>query len=191
MNNIQILNSAFEAFLKREFSKAEEDYRLLLLKQPHSKEARLGIVLCDLAKEDEEEAVALFDYYIVLKEEKEPYAEEIVMEIIETNDSLENSLEELAAPFKEQIFSEGISYSDFKEIIKKRGSFKEAYEDIMFSTKVIITEKDELFDFIDNLISNGFKEQVYSYIEDASRLYPLDSQLRELFEKLDSKKDEI
>jgi len=187
MNKVQLLKRASDSFMKRDFIKALECYQLLLLKQPQSKEAQLGIVLCDLAGEDEEEAVALYDYYIVLKEEREPNAEDIVMEIIETNDSLQGALEELTTPFAEQIFSEGISYSDFKEIIKKRGSFKEAYEDIMFSTKVIITEKEELFDFIENLISNGFKEQVYTYIEDATRLYPLDTGLRKIFDKLESK----
>jgi tetratricopeptide (TPR) repeat protein len=183
-----LLKSASEAFMKRDFKRAEEGYKIVLMKEPKNKEAYLGIMLCDLAKEDEEEALALYDYYLVLKEEREKEPEEIVIETIKSEDDFGNAISEFISPVKESLLNEGITYKEFKEIVNQRGSFKEVYEDIMFSTKVIITQKEELFDFIENLIACGFKEQVYSYIEDASRLYPLDKELKRLFDKLDSEK---
>jgi len=52
----------------------------------------------------------------------------------------------------------------------------------------VITQKNDFFDFIDNLIKSGFIDMVYSYLEDASKLYPADKRLQEFVERLHSGK---
>jgi len=145
--------------------------------------AQVGVMLCDLLSENEDEAMALFDYYEVLKDEGDPHAEEIIIDMIRGFDELENEMNQ-AFSSQERLVEGGISYEDFKSFVRERGDFKQAYEDIMFSTKVIITNKEELFDFIDELIRHGYEEQVLGYLEDASRLYPTDRRLQELSKKI-------
>ena len=63
-------------------------------------------------------------------------------------------------------------------------SFKEIFENIMFSTRVIITKKEDFIDFLDNLIEHGFAEMALSYLENALSVYPSDKMLRKLLKKL-------
>jgi len=184
MDRKELLQQAAEAFLQREFQKAFALYSSVLRDDPDHRGARLGVILCDLVEESEEEATALFEYYLALQSEGIEESEEIVLEMVERFDLLEEELQEMMAQPLDRAHLEGISYEDFKRFVTARGGFKQAYEDIMFSTKVIITKKEDLFDFIHQLIDHGYKEQVYSYIEDASRLYPADRKLKEIFKKL-------
>ena len=77
----------------------------------------------------------------------------------------------------------GIKYEDFMSLIQSRGSFKEAFEDIMFSTKVIISKKEDFVDFLAKLIENGFVEISLNYLENAVTLFPNDEQLISLIKK--------
>ncbi len=189
MKKAQLLKKASEHFMKREYQDALDTYLHVLRSDPDDKEAIVGTMLCDMLQEDEEEAVALFEYYIVLKEEKIDNPEETIIGMIK---ELDRDQEEIAKLFdmenETMLPIEGISYGDFMKIVSERGSFKQAFEDIMFSTKVIITKKSDFFDFIDQLISNGFTDMVYSYLEDASKLYPTDKKLQEFVEKLENEK---
>ena len=78
----------------------------------------------------------------------------------------------------------GIKYEDFLALIESRGSFKEAFEDIMFSTKVIISKKEDFVDFLAKLIDNGFIEMSLNYLENAITLFPNDEQLLFLIKKV-------
>jgi hypothetical protein len=69
-------------------------------------------------------------------------------------------------------------------------SFRETFENIMFSTKVIITQKEDFIDFLDNLIDHDFAEMALSYLENALSVYPSDKLLRKLLKKL-AKRDKI
>ncbi len=186
MKKQQLLKKAAEHFMKKDFQKAQNIYKTVLQNEPSDKEAKLGMILCDIADEDEEEALALFDYYIILKEEKEQHPEESVLAMI---DSFDSAMEiETIFNIENIGQTEGISYKEFKSIVESRGSFKRAFEDIMFSTKVIITKKGDFFDFIDNLIEHGFTDIVYGYLEDATKLYPTDKKIQEFIDKLHSEK---
>ena len=178
--------AAVEAFFERRYEEAREGFRALLLRDPLDRGAQMGMMLCDLVNESEEEAISLLDYYEVLRGEGERWPEEIIIDMIAEFDEAESELNTFYGgdQSEHQRGLEGIGYEDFKRIVEERGDFKKAYEDIMFSTKVFISDQDELFDFIDKLITHGYWEQVYTYIEDATRLYPNDKRLEELFEKL-------
>jgi hypothetical protein len=54
----------------------------------------------------------------------------------------------------------------------------------MFSTKVIITEKEDFVDFLDKLIEHGFSEMALTYLENALSVYPSDKLLAKLLKKL-------
>ena len=82
---------------------------------------------------------------------------------------------------------DAIEYEDFLQLEKARGSFRVAYEDIMFSTKVAIQSKDDLVDFINKLIENGFDTTAYSYLDGFNEVFSYDKDLTALYEKLESK----
>ncbi len=180
----RLLVQATKAFAKGDYKKAIQYYSIVLRNDPKNREAKIGLLLSDMAQEGNEEALAIYDYYTVLKEEKNLEAEEIIEEIIGFMDS---STEIVSKTGSDVFFEyeEGISYDDFKALVKSRGSFKRAFEDIMFSTKVIINEKRDFLDFLEGLIENGFEEIALTYLEDATMLYPADMKILSLFEKID------
>ena len=145
-------------------------------------EAKVGVYLSDLGIESSEEAQALFDYYQVIKDEKEN-AVEIIDSLIRSLDNSKDTLKELLLdPLEEQIeYSEGIRYSDFLKLVESRGSFKKAFEDIMFSTKVVITNKDEFIDFVTRLTEEGFDEMALSYLDASSALFGNDQDVLALY----------
>jgi hypothetical protein len=66
-------------------------------------------------------------------------------------------------------------------LIENRGSFKKAFEDIMFSTKVVITEKDEFIDFVTQLANEGFDEMALNYLDATTSLFGDDQDVLALY----------
>jgi hypothetical protein len=66
-------------------------------------------------------------------------------------------------------------------LIENRGSFKKAFEDIMFSTKVVITDKDEFIDFVTQLANEGFDEMALNYLDATSSLFGDDQDILALY----------
>ncbi len=185
MNKISqdlLLQRAEHEFLKGDYVNALRSYGLILKDYPTLDEAKIGVYLSDLGIESEEEAQALFDYYQLIKSEKEN-AVDIIDGLIETLDSSKHQLQELLlAPLEEQVeYSDGIRYSDFLALVESRGSFKKAFEDIMFSTKVVITNKDEFIDFVKQLSREGFDEMALSYLDASTHLFGNDQDILALY----------
>lgn len=183
---LKALNTANEHFLAGRYSDALREYSLVLRENPLSREAYNGAILCDMAMSGEGGAEALFDYYTILKSEDAEQADTVISEILETMDG---TLEQLAGLFNEGAlqrldYVDGILYDEFKELVVSENDFKRIFENIMFSTRVIITEKEDFVDFLDNLIDNGYKEMALSYLESALGVYPNDTQLRNLLRRL-------
>lgn len=189
MGNIskhRILSQAKESFSKAEFKSALEQFAAVLQNYPNSKEAYNGVILSEMAMSGEGGAEALFDYYEILKEDDKEQADIIMGEILQNMDgSLEKLSEVFAEPLRDRLeYEDGILYQDFKTIIDSGESFKETFENIMFSTRVIITQKEDFVDFLDNLIEHGFAEMALTYLENALSVYPSDELLRKLLKKL-------
>jgi tetratricopeptide (TPR) repeat protein len=185
----QALKVAGEHFMAGRYINALKGYSLILQEDPSSKEAYNGAILSDMAMSGESGAEALFDYYAILRSEDTQQADTIISEILETMDG---TLEQLAGLFSEGIvqrleFADGIMYSEFKALVLDENDFKRIFENIMFSTRVIITEKEDFVDFLDNLIDHGYKEMALSYLENALGVYPNDTQLRNLLRRLAKK----
>ena len=74
-----------------------------------------------------------------------------------------------------------------KIVIESRGSFRIAFEDIMFSTKVAIENKDDFFDFVTKLIDNDFSSTAYSYLDGFNEYFSYDKEIEKLYKKLEEK----
>jgi tetratricopeptide (TPR) repeat protein len=180
------LHTANEHFMSGRYAEALRDYSLILRETPLLKEAYNGAILSDMAMSGEGGAEALFDYYAILKREDAQQADTIISEILATMDG---TLDQLASLFNEGAmqrldYVDGILYNEFKELVVSENDFKRIFENIMFSTRVIITEKEDFVDFLDNLIDNGYQEMALSYLESALGVYPNDTQLRNLLRRL-------
>ena len=186
ISKYKILTQAKDSFSKEEYKNALEKFALVLQSYPNSKEAYNGVILSEMAMSGEGGAEALFDYYEILKEDDKESADIIMSEILQNMDgSLEKLSEVFSDPLRNKLeFEDGILYSDFKKILNDGGEFKETFENIMFSTRVIITQKDDFIDFLERLIEHGFSEMALTYLENALSIYPSDILLRKLLKKL-------
>lgn len=180
------LSQAKESFSKSEYKNALEKFAVVLQDFPNSKEAYNGVILSEMALSGEGGAEALFDYYEILKDEDKESADNIMRDILQTMDGTTDKLSEIfAEPLREKLeFEDGILYQDFKAVLDKGAGFKETFENIMFSTRVIITQKEDFIDFLENLIEHGFTEMALTYLENALSVYPNDELLRKLLKKL-------
>ena len=182
VNQKLLLQRAEAEFLRGDYANALRSYGLILKDYPTLDEAKIGVYLSDLGIESQEEAQALFDYYQVIKNEQDN-AVDIIDGIIENLDSSKKKIQELLAdPIEEQLeYGDGIRYSDFLRLVESRGSFKKAFEDIMFSTKVVITNKDEFIDFVTKLSTEGFDEMALGYLDASSSLFGDDQDILALY----------
>jgi len=182
VNQDLLLQRAENEFLQGNFKKSLLSYGLILKDYPTLDEARVGVYLSDLGSDNKDEAQALFDYYQIIKEEKEN-AVEIIDGLLDALDTTKYDLKALLLdPLEEQIeYGDGIRYSDFLKLVESRESFKKAFEDIMFSTKVVITDKDEFIDFVTKLSGEGFDEMALGYLDATSHLFGNDQDVLALY----------
>ena len=160
-------DKAHSDFLKGEYKSALRNYALALKDDPEDKDAKIGVLLSDLASESEEKATSLYEYYTITKEQGVEDPADLIEEIISSFDNVFEKLMELSYEINEDmnVVPDSISYNDFKNHVKMRGDFKKAYEDIMFSTKVIISNQDDFIHFARNLIENGYDDIADRYID--------------------------
>jgi len=189
ISKFKTLSMAKDSFTKEKFEDAMQQFGQVLESYPNSKEAYNGVILSEMAMSGEGGAEALFDYYEILKEEDRESADVIMRDILQNMDgSLEKLSEVFAEPLRDRLeYEDGILYEDFKTIINEGESFKVTFENIMFSTRVIITKKEDFIDFLNNLIDNDFAEMALTYLENALSVYPSDELLRKLLKKLSKK----
>ncbi|WP_297441729.1 hypothetical protein [Sulfurimonas sp.] len=186
ISKYKILSQAKESFSKAEYKRALDRFAEVLRNFPNSKEAYNGVILSEMAMSGEEGAEALFDYYEVLIKENKEEADVIMAEIL---DSIDGTLEKIGKIFSDPLrdrleYEDGILYADFQQLLDEGADFKETFENIMFSTRVIITKKEDFLDFLDKLIENGFAEMALSYLEKALSVYPSDKLLTKLLQNL-------
>ena len=186
ISKYKTLTQANDSFSKSDYRSALEKFAMVLQNYPHSKEAYNGVILSEMALSGEAGAEALFDYYEILREEDKENADSIINDILQNMDGALDKLGEiLAEPLSATLESEnGILYQDFKKLVIEDGDFKEIFENIMFSTRVIITKKEDFIDFLDNLIENNFTEMALAYLESAIGTYSNNQQFIKLFDKL-------
>jgi tetratricopeptide (TPR) repeat protein len=188
-SDLKILEVAHSLYASRKYLKAMQKYNELVSKYPDNEEFKLYILLCDIATENEEKSNMFYDYFSVAKIENIDNAIEYVKGMIKAYDGdveeITKLLHEISSMAVESL--DAIDYKDFLELVQSRGNFKEAFEDIMFSTKVAITSKDDFFDFVNKLIENDFSTSAYNYLDGFNEYFSYDSKIQELYKKLEEK----
>lgn len=192
INENRVLENANSLFIQKKFDEALFLYSLLISNSPQNNEYRLYALFCDIALEDENKAISLFDYYTIIKSEDVSEAIKYVEDMIAAYDGdvekMMKLLEEIANSSIESL--EAIKYDDFKKLIEQRGSFKTAFEDIMFSTKVAIDSREDFYDFVGKLIDNGFDNTAYNYLEGFNEYFTYDKEIEKLYKKLEMRQNE-
>lgn len=163
-----------EAFLKHDFILAKT-YFSLAYDLKKDEELLFLIDLSQTAMQSKDEAVFLFDFYMFKPKTKENLNE--LYDILNSINSSEDDEPDLET-------QNAISYNEFKNAVKKSGDFKSVFEDIMFSTKVLISNKDDLLDFLEDLVDNEFIEISLNYLETAASLYAGDERINAIMEKI-------
>lgn len=190
INETRVLNEANSFFTQKRFDKALFLYSQLSSNFPQNKEYPIYALFCDIATEDEEKAISLYDYFTIVKdenlEEAIRYVEDVVNAYDGDIDKMMEILKELSSSTVESL--DAIRYEDFKKLITSRGSFRVAFEDIMFSTKVAIENKDDFFDFVTKLIDNDFNTTAYTYLDGFNEYFSYDKEIEKLYKKLEEKK---
>ncbi len=187
-----LIKSATDFFFERKYDMAMLNFAQALEIDSSSKEAKLGAMLSDFAMSKEQEAIALFEYYLVNKTNGVENPEKIVEDILNSVDFTLEALEQIfyESSVEDRIdYEKVIGYDDFKTLVESKNSFKEAFEDIMFSTKVVIYNKDDFLDFLEKLIDNGYKDISWSYFESAVSMFPNDKKLLSLVKKVKKSED--
>jgi hypothetical protein len=189
----QLIQKAHGFFVARQYDKALFLYAQASSTEHTNLEYQIYSLLCDIGSEDDMRAQELFDYFLIQKDLNLTQAVEHVTNNINAfdgdQDLIFKMLKDISIQNSESI--EAIEYKDFLELEDARGSFRVAYEDIMFSTKVTIYSKDDLVDFINKLIENGFDTTAYTYLDGFNEIFSYDKDLTALYEKLDNKTDDI
>lgn len=192
INENRVLNEANSLFTQRKFDKALFLYSLLISNFPNNEEYPIYALLCDISLEDENKAIALFDYFFLLKKDDPKEAISYIKNVINAYDGdiekMMDLLKELNLTTVNQL--DAINYEDFQLLIKQRGSFKVAFEDIMFSTKVAIEKKEDFYDFVTKLIDNGFNNMAYNYLEGFQDYFFQDKEIVKLYKRLEEKQNE-
>jgi len=189
-NAKRLLSEASNHFINKDYDKALFIYGQLISQEPTNKEYKLYAIFCDIASEDEQKAISLFDYFAISKDEDFEAAVKYVEDVIDAYDGdvekMMDMLKDLSDSTVESL--DAIKYEDFKQLVKDRGSFRIAFEDIMFSTKVAIESKEDFFDFVLSLIENDFNTTAYSYLDGFNEYFSYDTKIEELYKKLEEKK---
>lgn len=186
ISKYKILTQAKDSFSRSDYKTALEKFAAVLQNYPNSKEAYNGVILSEMAMSGESGAEALFDYYQILQSEDKESADTIMSDILQNMDGTLDTLGEIfAKPMRDRLeLEDGILYEDFKKIVDNGESFKDTFENIMFSTKVIITSKEDFIDFLDKLIEHNYTDMALTYLENALGVYPSDEMLQKLLKKL-------
>lgn len=189
INVKELLQQAHSYFSAKEYDKALFLYAQVSSTQPKNIEYQIYCLLCDVGFENDKKAQNLFDYFIVAKDDNFNDAVQYVQDIVNAydgdNEKMMDLLKDISHTNVEAL--NAIEYKDFQTLVQSRGSFKEAYQDIMFSTKVAITSKDDLIDFIDKLIENNFSNTAYTYLDGFNEFFSYDEELTALYKKLERK----
>lgn len=182
----KMLRQAAKFFQDRDFTNALKLYAIVYRDYPENIDAKAGILLSSLPEEMQDDVIQLNDFYNIAKTFDAENSYEALEALVESLESgVTRSSDGSVIGFDELVESEeGISYSDFKKLLEEGDDFKEVFQNVFFSTKVIITQKNDFFEFINTLIEHEYIEMALSYIDNASSVFPADEKIRELLKKI-------
>ena len=179
----RLIERAKNSFFKREYKKALLNFSLALNAQPYDLDAKIGVLLSDMAMEKEEEAMALFELYEVSRSEGLEGVDTIIETLLDS-ETIEIVGKDIAKATA--LYEDGIEYSDFLNLVDDRESFQRALEDLMFSTRIVIHKKEDFIEFVSLLLENNYSNLALNYLESALALYPHETFFQEGLKQLES-----
>ena len=184
MNTGDLLNSAEKLFLNKDYNGALKFYSMILSKEPGNTDAYVGVLLSDLGLEYYDEAQVLY-YYYESKKESSKNPKVMIEQLVDSFTSQMNQYNDIYELIDADMeFGDGIEYEDFLNLIEQKDNFKEAFEDAIFSTKVIISKKWQFIDFIKKLTENGYYSVALDYLEAHAPMYDNDQDILTLYSLL-------
>lgn len=178
MRKTNYLRVARKLFLKRDFHAAQLYYSIAFRESKDKKESEIGILLSDLAIYEPDMAVDFFEFYHAIKKLSKNSAYLIVKSLVENEEGEEELDESL------ELAIDGISFEEFKLLTEKTKNFEEIFNKIISSTKIVLRDKNELFNFIEKLIENNHSKIALEYLDKISSELIGEERVRELLEKI-------
>jgi len=182
------LTLAINYFKSKDYELSLKFFSFILLNNPESIDAKIGILLSDFVHEDEKLAIYYFNRFIEFIEE-DNIKEEILSDLLSFNKMNYSFSENFLTDMDDVLSADGIEYKDFKKILKNSQDIKNLITNIMFSTKLIISSRTEMLDFIELLYENNFKDEALSYLESAIDIYPSDMFLQDILKNYNFNKN--
>jgi len=179
----KLLNRAERLFLEKDYKNALKLFAVVLSYKNSDLDAYVGSILCDLGETFSEEAQVLYYYFQTIKEtniDPKTTIEHLANSLIEGR--IEDDIYALLDA--DMAMYDGIEYEDFLKIIEEKDNFKEAFEDAIFSTRVIISKKSQFIDFIKRLADNGYYSVALNYLEQHAPMYQNDQEILKLYSLL-------
>ena len=124
-----MLPKAKKLFLSGDYHNSMRFFNDIYIDNPNNKEAKLGILLCDVALDNEEQGQKLFEYYQVIKAQKVPFPQDVIFNLVKLLDDNSNNFVSLVNNIetKEAGELDGILYDDFKQLLENN-DFKTMFE---------------------------------------------------------------
>lgn len=161
------------AFRNRHFNEAKLYFSLAYAEQ--NDEDLLSLVeLCEIAKENPDEILPLFELYISTNKIGQNSIQTAINLIEDTPSAVIAQLE----------YQNAITYFDFKNMVRQSGDFKEIFQGIMFSTRILITDKNDLLEFVEMLIKHGYKDIGLNYLENSIHIFAGDKKLEKIMNEI-------
>lgn len=191
-NTRHILNrnnkKGFEFLSAKKYQQAYEFFAKNLVLDSDNTESMIGILLADMAIDFEEQALGLYEYYQILlaQEISKTQAQKQMLDTIKSFDKsttkIFDTIKTIEALKADSI--NGILYEDFKQIAQTKESFKEAFEDLMFSTKIVFTNKSDFYEFLNYLVDNNYQDISMDYIESLKKNVFYDKEIEQILQKV-------
>lgn len=185
-----LIRKGFEHFESKQYQSAMQLFSDALRLDENDLEAKIGVLLTDMASDFPNESHGFYELYqTMLDNNPRSLRQKVQQSILESIKSFDNGLEKLSAIFfdeQKDIKAEqisGIFYSDFKAICESK-SFKEAFENLLFSTKIIFTQKEDFYSFLNDLLDNGYAEYCLQYVESMREIVFYDPKLEAILKRL-------
>ena len=176
----------FVLFMAKQYKQAFEIFAHNLQLDSNNTESLIGLLLSDMAQDFEDQALGLYEYYQLLlsQEISKAKARAQILKAIQSFDKRTNgifallkNLENLRADSLE-----GILYQDFKKLAQE--NFKKTFEDLIFSTKIIFTNKNDFYDFLNQLVENDYQDMSLEYIESLKKNVIYDKEIEKILQKV-------
>lgn len=145
-----------KAFKSLEFD-AAKGYFSLALNDKNQDEIMFLVSLCEVAKQNLNDANMLFEFYTFLVKDSKD-----MRELDELLESIELKTYQDSMWHEKESF---VSYDELRDIVSNGVNFKTALEGVMSSSRLVIHDSSNFLDFISTLLDNGMEESAISYFE--------------------------